>query len=221
MPASKQIFLGSIASALAAIGLSNASAQLNISIGETTYNECVEMCRGSIGNPKCNYARFPVVPGGQTGTCQLLSEKPARHVSSYMVYSMVDGSSLSADDYGSSAAACEAGAEPDLSKVYESTLSPSYGDIHFSEGWYGNKTKTIQVTSKTKDKGIPSIGLSAYYSNEWLVEGVWGRTNGSSEGYFAFYFSTNCSFSGYWWNKGSAAPDVNSDKPNWAGRLKR
>lgn len=64
----------------------------------------------------------------------------------------------------------------------------TFGDINWSEGWYGNPTKTIRITSRQRD----SLG-------RLVVIGVWGRSNSDRTGGFEFVYSDQCTFKGVYW----------------------
>jgi hypothetical protein len=50
-----------------------------------------------------------------------------------------------------------------------------------------------------------------------VVEGRWGRVDDPDRvGGFEFWFSSACSFSGWWWYDNDR-PDVESRSPNWTG----
>jgi hypothetical protein len=93
--------------------------------------------------------------------------------------------------------------KPDLSKAWKS--NQSYGDIHWVQGWYGNKTKTITINKQYWDNS----------EKKYVVEGKWARTTGLSNGGFKFFFDSPNNFSGKWWY--STAPTT---KNVWGGESK-
>lgn len=72
-------------------------------------------------------------------------------------------------------------ARPDISCPWSS----SYGEIHWSDGWYGNRTKTLR-------------GSLSREGDRWVFRGTWARTNGSRTGAVLFTFDSATSFRGYW-----------------------
>jgi hypothetical protein len=77
-----------------------------------------------------------------------------------------------------------ASGKPDLSCAWKST----YGDIHWSEGYYGSPYKTIS-------------GELVQRNGTWMFEGQWGRNGGSGWGKVVFTFSSPTEFTGYWTEK--------------------
>ena len=63
--------------------------------------------------------------------------------------------------------------------------SSSYGAIHWREGYYGSRSKTLQG-NLTNENGT------------WVYRGVWGRANSSRSGNVVFRFETATTFTGYW-----------------------
>jgi len=97
----------------------------------------------------------------------------------------------------------EARAFPAIYSVFTS----SYGDIHWDEGYYGDPNKTLAVSVIREDRAHAV----------WVVEGRWGRVDDPDHvGGFEFWFSSACSFSGWWWYDNDR-PDVESRSPNWTG----
>ena len=97
----------------------------------------------------------------------------------------------------------EARAFPAIYSVFTS----SYGDIHWDEGYYGDPNKTLAVSDIREDRAHAV----------WVVEGRWARVDDPDRvGGFEFWFSSACSFSGWWWYDNDR-PDVESRSPNWTG----
>ncbi len=74
-----------------------------------------------------------------------------------------------------------AGPRPDIACVWRS----SYGEIHWSEGWYGNRTKTLRGSLRVED-------------GQWVYRGTWGRTDSPRSGAVVLTFDSPRTFRGYW-----------------------
>ncbi len=95
--------------------------------------------------------------------------------------------------------------KPDLRRVWKS-IPASYGDIHWTEKWYGNDKKTIEISKRYWDDGV----------GKYIVEGKWGRAgNPKHKGEFKFEFDSPCTFSGHWWYTGSE-----NQQQGWKGGCK-
>lgn len=85
-------------------------------------------------------------------------------------------------------------ARPDLSCAWSSR----WGAIHWGEGWYGARHKTLR-------------GQLRLEGGRWVYRGQWGRTNSSRSGTVVFTFDSPTHFDGYYTYAGS------STRHGWSG----
>jgi len=183
------------------------------------HDECTKLCNEMVFN--CNAGIWTKTKNKEEGWCLLWqNSKPPTINSSLAIYmpSETECEGLKKrlggqfwwkkDDIGLNGWCIEGKPpvskfKPDLSKVWKS--NQGYGEIHWVQGWYGDKTKTITINNQYWDNS----------EKKYVVEGKWGRTKSSSNGGFKFLFDSPNSFSGKWWY--STKP---TSKNNWSGKSK-
>lgn len=87
-----------------------------------------------------------------------------------------------------------AAGRPDLSCAWSSR----WGAIHWGEGWYGARNKTLR-------------GQLRREGGRWVYRGTWGRTDSSRTGTVVFTFDSPTHFDGYYTYAGS------STRHGWSG----
>lgn len=189
---------------LATLCLVGTARSEEITVGPVDRTDCARVCDAGLVMPRCEHAYF-----GQ-GTCVLTDhDRPAPEDPRAAIYSgragrwLTEGAgSAQVDPYDRTTTDRTTPDRPALDRIFSS----NYGDIHWSENYYGTPSKTIHPVSTEWDPA----------AQVWIVRGNWGRTNGSSSGGFEFRFDSPCSFAGWWWYAGGAR----KGSPNWTGSCK-